>query len=49
MYEAIKELAHYTDILTGGVQMQLEKMKLKHFRINITVIFLVAVSNATYF
>ena len=26
MYEAIKELDHYTDILTGGVQMQLEKM-----------------------
>ena len=34
MYEAIKELDHYTDILTGGVQMQLEKMKLKHSRIN---------------
>ena len=30
MYEAIKELDHYADILTGGVQMQLEKMKLKH-------------------
>ena len=29
MYEAIKVLDHYTDILTGGVQKQLEKMKLK--------------------
>ena len=33
MYEAIKELDHYTDILRE-VQMQLEKMKLKHSRIN---------------
>ena len=49
MYEAIKELDHYTDILRE-VQMQLEKMKLKHSieSTSITVIFLISLWNAIY-